>query len=286
MEPESDDSSFYSMGSDTDTPLGNLLEAMKTQKADTTPITKGMNYAHVVTFREAMGNSLALATSFRHDSGYSWLVDTTRTYQERLGDDEAERPIAPIRPKEPVPDPTSGKINKALLYQYKYDFKEYKECTHWTNQILTTIEHKFPSSLEAKKNRFGGFPIAFTSQQAIDLVAESVNKEIPRRQAHLDILKATLDTEFRFTTDDSTIEYLKAMEQGKQYMDILDCGGMSYDNLIIHCMTVFRDSRLPIEKTRAMKTCWNKVESNNKSDLVPKDKGLARWERFKSILLE
>ena len=92
-----DDESFYDMSmiNDVDTPMGNLLEAMKTLKEDTTPITKDMNYAHVVTFREAMGNTLALITSFRHDSGYSWLVDTALTYQERTSDDEVRLTALP-----------------------------------------------------------------------------------------------------------------------------------------------------------------------------------------------
>ena len=289
IESESDDVSLNSMVSTVTSTLGNLLETMVTQQVDVTPITKDMNYAQVVTFREAMGNSLALETSFRHDSGYSWLVDTTRTYQERLGDDEAERPTAPTRPTEPVPDPTTGRINKAQLYQYSNDLKEYKECAHWTNQILIAIETKFPSSLQAKRNRLGGFPILFTSQQAIDLVAESVNKEIPRRQAHCDIQLSILTKEFRFTRDDSTVEFLKAMEHDKHYLDILDCGGMAYDNLMVHCLAAFRNSHLPTDKTRTMETTWNKSERAHKcltSAHGNHDTSQSKWERFKTYYIE
>jgi len=44
-------------------------------------------------------------------------VDTALTYQERMGEGEVG-PTAPTRPKEPVPDPNTRRINKTLLYQY------------------------------------------------------------------------------------------------------------------------------------------------------------------------
>ena len=195
-----DDESIYSMGTDTNTgTLGNLLEVMQTQRIDITPITKDMNYAQVVTFREAMGSTLALFPYLEYDSGFSWLVDTTETYQERLGDPDATLPSTPKRPNLPVPDSTTGHSNKTALYTYTRSLRMYKECAHWTNQIISAIETKFPSSLQSKRNRFDGFPLSFNSQDAINHVAESVNKEIPRRQAHCDIQLAVLTKVFKYT---------------------------------------------------------------------------------------
>jgi hypothetical protein len=158
----------------------------------------------------------------------------------------------------------------------------YKECTHWTNQIISAIETKFPSSLQSKRNRFDGFPLSFTSQDAINLVAESVNKEIPRRQAHCDIQLAVLTKVFKYTRDDSTIEFLKDMEKEKHHMDILDCGGLAYDNLIVHCLAAFRNSHLPTDKTRSMETSWNKSEEQRKQTAGHDISDTARWGRFKT----
>jgi len=270
-----DDDSIFSMTSDTASiPLGNLISDMKTLQADLTPITKDRNYAQVVIFREAMGSTLARYSDSKHDSGFSWLVDTTTTYQERLGNATATLPKKPTRPIEPA-DETK---NKSEWYKNARDLKHYKECNHWENQILTAIELKFPRSLEAKKNRFGGFPLTFTSQEAIELVANTVNKKISRRQAHSDIQLTMLQEEFNFTSDDSTIEYLKEMEQYKRYMDILGCGGMPYDNLITQCMTAFRNSHIPSDKTRTIETRWNKIEHDNESILIDE---ATTWDRFK-----
>ena len=285
-ETASDDESLYSMGSDTSTsPKGNLLESMMTMKADLNPITKDRNYAQVVTFREAIGSTLAQFPSLKHDGGYAWLVDTEQTYQERLGDPLTIRPKAPPRPKEPTPDSTTGRIDKTQLYQYNRDLKEYKECVHWTNQVLSIIELKFPFSLEAKRNRFEGFPLSFSCLEAIELVETTVNKPIPRREAHCAMQLTVLTKAFHFTTDDSTIEFLKEMEKLKHDLDILDCGGMEYDNLIVHCLAAFRNSHLPTDKTRTIETAWNQAESlepHHTTNTRTTSSATARWERFKA----
>ena len=280
---ETDNDSIPSMSSISDTnPLGNLLADMKTLQANVAPVTKDMNYAQVVIFREAMGSTLAQYPNSKHDSGFSWLVDTTTTYQERLGDPKATRPTAPTRPREPTPDATTGKIDKMLWYTYGRELKHYKECAHWTNQILIAIEHKFPFSLEAKKNRFAGFPISFTSQEAIELVATTVNNDISRREAHCATQLTILTKEFHFTTDRSTIEFFKDMENLKHNIDILDCGGMSYDNLIVHCLAAMRNSHLPTDKTRTIETEWNRAENREPPDTRDTKATFDRWERFKA----
>jgi hypothetical protein len=165
--------------------LPNLLKAMEELiVGSTTPIQKDRNYAQVVRFRETMGSTLAQFPCARYDCGYAWLVDTAEKYQERLGDSTATRPTAPKQPTEPVPDPTTGKIAKSALFKYTGDLREYKNCSHWTKEALRAIEVKFPTSLNSKKNRLGGFAISLTSQTAMDHVMESVNKPIARRTAH------------------------------------------------------------------------------------------------------
>jgi hypothetical protein len=73
------------------------------------------------------------------------------------------------------------------------------------------------------------------------------------------------------------------MEDDKHSIDILKCGDLSFDNLMIHCQTAFRNSPLPADKTRDIDLEWEKDEIKYEAAA---DYDSGRWERFKTFYID
>ena len=195
----------------------------------TTTVKGKKDYAQVMRFRNTLGDALANLNCPIYDCGYSWLADTDKAHQERMGDVNAAPPNMPERPVDPGENAASS-----LRRKHKKEEKHYLACTEIRTIGIKLLEQKFPSCL-ALKYKKRGLPINITLKDCLDYVLKTVNTEVSKREAFVRLRKHALNIIYTHTPNsDSCVLYLQSLETIKEDIDALDIATVPIDEIIVY----------------------------------------------------
>ena len=123
----------------TNQPKGILQKMLG--KAFMEPVTS-LNVTQGQSIRQTLSNVMSTIMDYRHDGGYSWLIEEEGNYKLRLGitDTNFTMPDLPPMPK------YEETANREQIGHYNIKMTQYQSGRFWNSELLEVIQKKIPGA--------------------------------------------------------------------------------------------------------------------------------------------
>ena len=195
--------------------------------------------------------------------GLAQPVDDLLQHQKCLGVKQAQSPAIPESPRKPN---TSN--DRDHHHHCDHHKKKCELHTHLRNKVFKATAAKFLGALKAKQAEDGSLLLDHTAREAFDCIELTVSEEIERRTAFTDITKAmgecTVDPQ---SDNQALVTHLQEMKQDKHSMDLLDCGSVPWENIIILCQQALHHSGLDKLGPQKIDKEWANTKPTSKESI-------------------
>jgi hypothetical protein len=154
---------------------------------------------------------------------------------------------------------------------------------HWNAEALQAMTRRFPAALKEQKNDYVTLPLNYTVRQALNFIESKVSDRVKEQKAYIDLM-SSITTCVYVSFAEGPVTYLKEMEHGKPFTDILSESShvefeYSWDTLIINCQTKICSSG------KHNNSYLRLIEDKWENDILTRPI-IGRWVRFKALYLK
>ena len=191
-----------------------------------------LNVTQAQAIRQTISNVMSTIMDYRHDGGYSWLIEEEGNYKLRLSitDDNFTMPELPAMPA------YNENANREQMGHYNIKMTQYQSGRFWNSEILDVLQEKIPGALTAVEIHPGILPANYTARDAIDHIIANVKSETAATHSLRALTQELLDLSYTPNANGATQYFSEAMQIQEQIRE-LDSGSAIADKIVMNYAT-------------------------------------------------